>query len=429
MTRDGQVAARSAALDLSAFATEVEAVERELAAANGFSREELLVMYGRSSAASGRFDVAAAAYAMFLNEFGMDHPYSERIAARLADCLFPFNYDQVDVIHSASGPKLEPAWRMGSSPRPAHLRLAEPALELAASLAGDQHAKGSAWLKLGWVHRVLSDWDASTAVWDRCARNCPTARAAADALWLAAENLEWANRPAEAASRLSQLSRDYPQDDRVPAAMERVEQLQAEARREAAWLSDPVASLQSEIKARAGGRSPQEVYRSVVQWLQRRGEHEALIAVSRWAGAQNNWPIMDRAQARLHLADALLIKNPPTEAVRAEAVDVLQSIAAMDIDDAWTVPAALRAYHALVELSRPQEADRFLGDFGKTRIQSQPWGPVLLTAEIESLLQRGETARARDKLTRLRTLHPDYDLMGRYDGFLGSAKQEGGESR
>jgi tetratricopeptide (TPR) repeat protein len=429
MTRDGQVAARSGAIDLAAFAPEVEAVEQELAAASGFSREELLVMFGRSSAAAGRFDVAAAAYAMFLNEFDTDHPYSGKMAAHLADCLFPFRYDQVDVIHSGSGPKLEPAWRMGYTPRPEHLRQAVHAFELAASLDQDGYAKGSALLKLGWVHRVLGDWDASTAAWDRCAKEAAPTRSAADALWLAAENLEWTNCPTEAAEHLEHLASNYPADARISAAMERIEYLQADARRGADWLSDPAASLQSEIEGRAGSRSPQEVNRSVAQWLQRRGEREASIAVSRWASMQNGWAIMDRVHARFNLADALLNENPPREATRVEAVEVLQSVAAMDIDDAWTVPAAVRAYRLLVELNRPQEAERFLGDFGKTRIQSQPWGPVLLTAEIESLLQRGETARARDKLTRLRTLHPDYDLMGRFAGLLGDAEQEGGESR
>ena len=203
--RESQTGTNTATpFDLSAFATEIPNVEEAVGKATGVSREDALTMYGRSSAASGRFDVAATAYAMFLNEFGTDHPYSEKIAVRVADCLFPFKYDQVDVIHSATGPRLEPAWRMGYSPRPGHLRQAVDVLELAAPLAQDEHAKGLALLKLGWVHRALGAWDASTAAWDHCAKDVAPMKSAADALWLAAENLEWTNRPGEALDAIGQ---------------------------------------------------------------------------------------------------------------------------------------------------------------------------------------------------------------------------------
>ena len=86
-----------AEVDLAGFAAEVAVVQRELAETTGDVRADLLARYGRAAASSGRFDLAAAAYAMFLDEFGVSHPYSERIAMRLADCLFPFNYRQVDV--------------------------------------------------------------------------------------------------------------------------------------------------------------------------------------------------------------------------------------------------------------------------------------------------------------------------------------------
>jgi len=100
-----------AAVDLANFAVEVAVVERELAETTELTRADFLARYGRSAAASGRFDLAAAAYAMFLDEFGTQHPYSERIAVRFADCLFPFNYRQVDVVHTAAGPRLHPACR------------------------------------------------------------------------------------------------------------------------------------------------------------------------------------------------------------------------------------------------------------------------------------------------------------------------------
>jgi len=400
------------AIDLRAFTEEVEDIERELAEAIGFSRDDLLAMYGRSSAASGRFDVAATAYAMFLREFGTNHPNSGNVAGRLADCLFPFKYDEINVVHTPSGPRLDPTWRMGYTPRPQHLRQADPAFELAAFLAHDQHVKGSTLLKLGWLHRVLGDWDASTAAWDRCANEAARTKSGADALWLAAENLEWTNHPAEAAERLGRIPIENPDDARTPAAVDRIENLQAEARRSPEWLSDPVNSLVAENESRAATRSPFEVYRSVVQWLQRRAEHEALIAVSRWAATQDGWPIMDRVHALLNLVDALLREGSPSDAARYEAAEALRHVAETAPDDAWAVPAAMCNYRLLIELKQYQEADRFIFEFGQGRISTQPWGPVLLIIQIESLAARGEQNRAELTLLRLRTLHPDYDLTG-----------------
>lgn len=411
-------------IDLSTFATEVPIVEEALGKATGVSREDALAMYGRSSAASGRFDEAAAAYAMFLNEFGTDHPNSERIAVRFADCLFPFKYDQVDVIHSASGPKLEPAWRMGYTPRPEQLRQAIHAFELAATLAQDEHAKGSALLKLGWVHRVLGDWDASTAAWDRCANDMSPTKSAADALWLAAENLEWTNQPAAATERLTQLTREFPQDDRVSAATERVEYLQAEARRYPDGLADPVASLKSEIEARAGVRSPQEVYRSITQRLQRRGEQGALIAVNRWACDQTDWPVQDRVRACFHLADALV--DAADQGSREEAIQRLREIVEVAPDDEAAVHAALRCCRILNQLERYDEAERMMENIAGRVKGSRGWEPVVLTQYAESLLQRGEKGEATRVLDRLIAAYPDYGVSENLEALQKANRAEGG---
>jgi tetratricopeptide (TPR) repeat protein len=420
-TKEGLVAA---AADRTAFALEIPIVEQELAKATGFNRDDSLVMFGRSSAASGRFDLAAAAYAMFLNEFGIDHPNSERIASRLADCLFPFKYDQIDVLHSASGPRLEPAWRMGYSPRPEYLRQAVHAFALAESLAQNANARGSALLKLGWVHRVLGDWDASTAVWDRCASDAAPTKSAADALWLAAENLEWTNRPAEGAERLKRMAKEYPQDDRAAAAVERVEYLQAEARRSAEWLSDPVASLKAEMQARASVRSPQEAYRSVVQWLQRRSERDALIAVSRWACDQDNWPVKERITCRYDLTDALLQKDD--EGSRDEAVRQLQEIVELAPDDATAVHTAIRCCRILQGLERHDEAERMMEAIAERVKGSTQWEPVALTDLADMLVKRGETDRAVRVLNHLAASYPDYGVSERLEVLRNENRAEGG---
>jgi len=414
----------STPIDLSAFATEVPIVEEALGKATGVSREDALAMLGRSAAASGRFDVAAAAYAMFLNEFGAEHPYSEKIALRLADCLFPFKYDQVDVIHSASGPRLEPAWRMGFSPRPEPLRQAVHAFELAASLAQDEHAKGSALLKLGWVHRVLGNWDASTAAWDRCAKQAVSTKSAADALWLAAENLEWMNRPSEAAERLKQLAQESPDDARASAIAEHIERLEAEARRSSEWLADPVPSLQAEIDARSGVSSPQAVYRSVVQWLQRRGERDALIAVSRWACDQDNWPIMDRVACRFDLTEALL-QGGDAES-QEEAIRRFQEIADLAPDDGMIVHATIRGCRILHELQRFDEAEGMAGAIVTKVKDPTQWEPVVLADLAETLLKNGEKQRALRMMNKLKAVYPDYGVSDSLEALRNGNRMEGG---
>lgn len=411
-------------VSMDLFVEQIGEVERELAEATGFNRDDLLAMYGRSSAASGRFDLAAAAYAMFLNEFGTDHPHSEKIAVRLADCLFPFRYDQIDVMHIALGPRVEPTWRMGYSPRPEHLRLAVPAFELAASLAQDRHTKGSALLKLGWAHRVLGDWDASTAAWDRCAKDGASTKSAADALWLAVENLEWTNRPADAAERLKRIGLESPDDARQSATKERIEHLEAEARRSSEWFADPVASLNAEIESRAPHRSPQEVYRFAVRWLQRRGEREALVAVSRWGCGQDNWSIMDRITCRFDLTEALLQGGDADS--RDEAVRRLQEIIELAPDDGMIVHATIRGCRILNELRRFDEAERMAGAIAKRVQNANQWEPIALADLAEAFLKSGERQRALRVLDRLNTAYPDFGVSESLEALRNGNRMESG---
>jgi len=415
--------ATGAAIDVRSFAAEVELVEREIARPSELSRDNLLMMFGRSSAASGQLAVAAAAYGMFLNDFGTSHPYAERAASGLADSLFPFKYDEVNVVHVPSGPRLDAVWCMDYTPRWEHLQQAMPAFELAASLTHDQHAKGSALLKLGWVHRVLGDWDASTAVWDRCANEAAPTKPAADALWLAAENLEWTNRPAEAAEHLARMAREHPEDARASAAIDRVEYLQAEARRSPEWLSDPVASLQSEIQARAGARTTGEVYRSFVTWLQRRGERTAIIAVSRWAYQQADWSEKERTAARYDLVDVLLAGDDSES--RAEAVEQLRTMVDLTSETASAVTVGLRCCRVLTELGRYDEADELMRALGERVQGTRKWEPIVLSQHAEWLLERNDVARATDVLDTLKTRHPEYDLSEQFGGTKLSRKEGG----
>ena len=60
------------ALDMSGFEKQRMEIEEALGAHRTRSRSDLLAMYGRSSAACGNFDRAAACYILFLQELGLE---------------------------------------------------------------------------------------------------------------------------------------------------------------------------------------------------------------------------------------------------------------------------------------------------------------------------------------------------------------------
>jgi tetratricopeptide (TPR) repeat protein len=313
---------------------------------------------------------------------------------------------------------------MAFSPQPERLRLAVLAYELAASIAGDSHAAGAALLKLGWVHRVLDDWEASTEAWDRCANASAPTKMAADALWLTAENLAWTDQPAASVERLRLLATEYVADGRVTAIPDRIEHLEAEARRPSDWLIDPVASIKTEIEARSAARTPSEVYRSVVKWLGRRGDRTAMIAVSRWVCTQDDWPVDTRIACRNDLVDALLASTA-IEADRREAAERLGEIVDLAPSDAVAVPVAIRRSRLLNKMERFGEADRVANEIAARVKGSRRWEPVVLTERIESLLKRGEEDRAKTILDALVESHPDYDVHERFDAAFGRTGEEG----
>lgn len=283
---------------------------------------------------------------------------------------------------------------------------------------------GSALLKLGWVHRVLGDWDASTAAWDRCAKDAASTKSAANALWLAAENLEWTNRPADAVERLKRMLQGSPDDARASAIAEHVERLEAEASRSANPHSDPVASLKAEIEARPSDRPPQVVYRSVVQWLQRRGEREALVAVSRWACDQDDWSIMDRTTSRFDLTEALLQEGD--QGSRDEAVRRLQEIIGLASDDGMIVHATIRSCRVLNELQRFDEAEQMAGAIVDRVKNPKQTEPVVLADLAESLLKSGERQRALRMMNKLKAAYPDYGVSDDLEALRHGNRMEGG---
>lgn len=364
-------------------------------------------MLARSSVAVGRFDRAAAAYQMFLDEFGTGHAYSARVAMRLGDCLAPLDLDNITVAHAAEGPKFDPQWRMGFEPNVDALVEAVAAYEMAAELA-DGGGKARALLRMGWVYRALDDWQASTEAWDRCAAEAAGTKPAAEAVWLAAENLAWTGRSAEAAQRLRRLTRGYP-ESRRSAAVDRAEDLEAEARRTPEWLADPVSSLQAEIEERSAIRPAHEVYQSVMHWLQRERHVAAQIAVGRWACTQQDWPITVRLACRHNLVDALLRDAGGGEAERLEAADVLARIMEIAPSEDWLFPAAVHRVRLLNEVGRFELADRTLDGIEEQAVSSS-WEPRLWGERIQAFLDRGDLDQAEATFQRLSKAYPEHNV-------------------
>ena len=410
---------------LAVLSTERQIVDRALAAeTKGLSRADMLAAYGRSAASSGQFRESAAAYAMLLSEFGLDHAYSQQILVRLGACLAPLDLDSVEVLQTADGPQYRPTWRMEKAASAEQVRLAIGAYELLASVATDNDQKAQALLSLGWVHRALNDWNASTAAWDRAADSARDSVVGADALWHAADNLAWTGQPAEAAKRLRRLTAEHPSDARNHTATDRMELLEAESRRTPEWIDNPVAAVEKEIVERAGRRKPNEVYRSAVQWLQSRRNPAAVIALSRWAAAQNDWPVEARLQAHYDLTNALLTKPDATDAVKAEAADVLDRIASMAPADDWALPAAIHRSRLLSELGRFEAADKTLAAT-EARWKGNPhWEPGVLIERMQSLVDRGDLTAAKFLHVELHQKYPDYELPAELARTLAPSRTE-----
>ena len=408
---------------LACMSKEQMEVQADLAEEEGFSRQDLLAMYGRSAAAVGRFAHSAAAYALFLQEYGDGHEYGAEIALRLAESLAPLNIDSVEVDHTRDGPVYHPRWRMRFEPGQRHLRLALPAYELAAELAENEAQAGRALLMRGWVCRALGEWETATAAWDTCASKCPNTEAAYQALRLAAENLEWTGQPAAAAERMRMIADSCTDATRVQRVLARVEDLEAEADRREDWFHDPIASLEAEIAQRAEVVAAPQVYTSVLRWLQRRGQRAFCVEVSLWACRQTDWPVSARINAHYDLVDSLL-RGAPSPADRLAAAGVLDKIVALSDENRSALPATLRRCRLLTELGRFEEAKQTLSIMEHRVAGSFEWEPRLLSAEAHILLAQGDQAGARQVLVGIQDSYPDYELTDELSNVLNGTPDE-----
>jgi len=218
----------------------------------------------------------------------------------------------------------------------------------------------------------------------------------------------------------------FPNDGRVTSIPDYVEDLEAASRRSTDWLDDPVASLQIEIEERSAVRMPSEVYRSAMKWLGRKHERGAMIAVSRWASTQDNWPIDARIACRNNLVDALLTPLGG-DAESREAVDQLYRVVDLATDDAVAVSGAIRLARLLNKLNRFDEADQVIRDMAKRVKGSRRWETIVLTTQIESLLERRDKAGAKAVIEALTKSHPEYGFRERFDSAFTPTREE--ESR
>jgi tetratricopeptide (TPR) repeat protein len=396
----------SPTFDLSRLAAECALVEDEVgkAAPDGFRRERSLVMIGRSSAAEGEFRVSAAAYLMFLNEFGLRHEWADRVVPRLIDSLAPLRTETVDIILTERGPRYEPTWRAGHSAEAADLDQAAAVCEVIAAQSPDAR-KAGVLVKLGWIQRARGDWAAATGAWDRAAAVAPSTPTAIEALWLSAENCELLGQPVEAIERLEQLARHGGDDPRGATARQRIDRVQREMRRDETWLADPVSGFQREV-GQAGAEVAASRYTETARWLGRNRRTSVLATLAEWASRQADWPVAVRVAAFGDLAEASLAAG--TDEGRAGAVDALGGILAISEESSWIVSTTLRRSALLRDLGRAGEALSAI-ESAEERVRGpREWGIRLTPEKVRVLVALGDVAAARSLLSGLEERYADH---------------------
>lgn len=217
----------------SAFEAECRQIQLAIETDQTTPRSDLLVMYSRTAAGSGKFRLAAAACAMFLDEFGDNHPMAAQIAVRMGDCLAPLDMNNIEIAEGKDGPRFRPLWRGARKPNAEQLYQAIAAYERAVEIGGNENQKAEARVKLGWVYRALNDWKTSTEVWDQCAERASHLRGGQEALFLAAENLALTGQNQAAVERLNRLAALDPEKPWAKAAKTRAEALMTTNREDA----------------------------------------------------------------------------------------------------------------------------------------------------------------------------------------------------
>lgn len=407
---------------VSALHQEALRVDSSLRSERGYSRAELLSMYGQSSAASGEFRAAAASNAILLKEFGASY----ETAMLLADCLAPFDLSSVEVLHPPEGPQFQPHWQMQHEPSRDELRLAVGAYRFAARLTKDSALQGQAHLKKGWVLRALGDWTGSTSAWDECAAEASEAPAGPDCLWLAAQNLFWTDQLAAAKLRLNQFLVEYPNEPRAEAGAEWLASIVVvEGTQNPVLPSDPM-ELILRVQAKSGDvLTPYAAYRSIAIQLRRRGQISLLAPISRWAITQTAWPMAYRIRTHYDLIEAISqsAAGDKREA-KQEIIELLGSILDITNQDDWAVPAAVRRSRLLSELGRFGDADETLLGLDQQLHLHPRFGPLLLGEKIRSLLDRGDLFSARDLYNELSNQYPEHDLIDELAPYFTSSKEE-----
>jgi tetratricopeptide (TPR) repeat protein len=392
------------------FAAERKKIESELGQTEGNSREVLLVSYGFSSTAKRHFETAAAACAMFLYEFGWEHPDSIRVAMKLAELLAPLDTDNVEIKHTSFGPKCKPNWARPGQRGAVQLHQAARLYELAAENAQEDRTAGSALFTAGWIYRAADDWAASTDAWDRCAEIAPNSRLAPRARWLAAENQAWTGQLPVAVARLRELAATEPDDRRAAHALQQAETWEAQARRTPEWLEDPVRSFVAELERRSASRSRTAIYRSVMIWLRQEGHEPALRKVNRWVSEQTDWPALTRIEAYNGLVRARISGDDARPGDYLKAAELLQRVIDIAPSVAWEVPAALYRVELLSKAGRPGLAAACLDEI-RHRVDGLPrWEPEVLAETTRLLRDRGDYEQAAAVFETLSTVYPHHGL-------------------
>lgn len=388
----------------------------------GQGRDELLSRYGKSASGSGRFAFAAAAYQMFLEEFGQGHEFSPQIAMRLGNCLAPLAPNS-GVTHTRDGPVIKPQWRMHYEPNMDLVRTAIDAYETAVAIAPDDRSASEALFKLGWVYRALQDLESSTDAWRRCAAIGDATKFAADAQMFAAENLTLLGRPAEAAEMMTELAASSTDHSRAMPVSARARDLSYRASRTEADISNPVAVVKREIVQRHD-ELPHAVYRSVANWLRAKRADDALVELHRWACHQDRWPEKQRLICRLSLADALLRSEDATQEAQQQAADALAEAITISPDATWGAPGAIRRSQLLRKLRQYDGAFAAFEPLDADVLQSSQWEPLFLTEKIRVRIAQGKIEEARELLDNLTLRYSDYVESANLEVELFSTSQE-----
>ncbi|MHC4444376.1 MAG: tetratricopeptide repeat protein [Planctomycetota bacterium] len=400
-------------IDTSLWPAECKQIKHDLKDKDNSTRAEALLSYTRKKAGSGHRKMAAAAYAIFLNEYGVTkHPETERVSRSLGDYLAPIDTDSYSFNRSNKGLVFQTQWSRGTKPAELQLHQAIKSYELNASITTKSQNKGYALNRIAWLYRVIGDWEASTAAWDRCAREAPRTGVGQQALWHAAKNLTVTGKTAEAAKRYRIIASRTSELRRVKVALEYAEELEAKARRSTErWLKNPVASLKEEIEERSEKRSDYQVYNSVMKWLEDMGKREAMIEIARWArDNSDDWPTKNKISCRFKLA-ALQQESPEArDGELSEAAEALNEVLSIAKQPHTYVNAAVVAARLYSKLGQHEQARTILDGAEEFAKKASQTGHLVFIEKICVLYRQGDLDGAKAAYQAFSQSYPGYKV-------------------